>query len=511
MICHAARTYLSLLLIICIFFVLNNCVTIFAIYERRCCYNSRGVALKKCKCLNDDEQTSMYDLQKGKETFFHWRLANLDYINVPDEIRPNITFILSPCSGSMHLYVKPLDSNFTLIREKTYWYKSTISKDVNEIHIPLLYSDYSVVVYAENSGNFSMLTTVSDHIIPRPGMSGKIEINQSQHYSLDLSFYSPPIYINNYRNNYKNLGQLEYTIYYFRYNDVKHNYNCVNSTNTKQCYNTPIVWTPCGLESSSPIQTKKFEYNNMIRIKKLISEDNNEDAASIYDHSNNNNNIGNNIKVVKHKVVFDNLPLEQDLFFNIIVHSKNHSLKMAYRGIRTSLHFDRISMQVDSSIMDTVTSSVFYTIVVAISLSIIIRLLFQHTTYRSVTKQMKAMYLKNKAKQILTKKSSSYISNAADNIENDDDEKKDEGLGGQESQVQRNSSVDTASSYRDHEYVFSEDGSTPRSPYSPQNSKFFSGDENDNENDPLSNASPARSEEAELLDSLLEATSPDKD
>ena len=184
---------------------------------------------------------------------------------------------------------------------------------------------------------------------------------------------------------------------------------------------------------------------------------------------------------------------------------------MAYRGIRTSLHFDRISMQVDSSVLDTVTSSVFYTIVVAISLSILIRLLFQYTTYRSVSKQMKVMYLKNKAKQNATEKSSSYISNAADIIEEDDDEEKDEGLGGKDSQVQRNSSVDTASSYRDHEYVFSEDDSTPRSPYSPQNSKIFSDDENDNENDPLSKASPARSEEAELLDSLLEATSPDKD
>ena len=156
----------------------------------------------------------------------------------------------------------------------------------------------------------------------------------------------------------------------------------MNSTNTEQCYNAPIVWTPCGLKSSNPIETKKFEYNNMIRIKQLRSEDENEDATSTYDNSN-NNNVGDNIKVVKHKVVFDNLPLEQDLFFNILVHSKNHSLKMAYRGIRTSLHFDRISMQVDSSVLDTVTSSVFYTIVVAISLSILIRLLFQYTTKRS--------------------------------------------------------------------------------------------------------------------------------
>ena len=123
MVCHAVRTYLFL--ITCVFFALNNCATIFALYERRCCYNSRGVALEKCKCLNDNEQTSIYDLQKGKEAFFHWRLSNLDYINVPDENRPNITFILSPCSGSMHLYVKPLDSNFTLIREKTYY------KDIN--------------------------------------------------------------------------------------------------------------------------------------------------------------------------------------------------------------------------------------------------------------------------------------------------------------------------------------------------------------------------------------------
>ena len=51
--------------------------------------------------------------------------------------------------------------------------KGTYSKDWNEVHLPLLYSDYYVVVFAEKAGNFSLLSTVSDYVIPRPGNSGQ--------------------------------------------------------------------------------------------------------------------------------------------------------------------------------------------------------------------------------------------------------------------------------------------------------------------------------------------------
>ena len=502
-------------------------------YEHRCCHNSHGKAIKNCQCLNNNEQTAVLKLSEGKESYFHWRLADLSYINVPDYKRPNITFILSPCSGSMHLFVKPLDSNFSSIRSKTYWYKSTNNKDINEIHLPLLYSDYYVVVYAKKAGNFSMFTTVSDYLIPRPGHYGNIEINQTKHYSMEISFYSPPIYINNYLNNDYNIGELVYTIYYFTYDDVKHEYKCENSTDVEECYKAAILWTPCGLERSSPNRQKKLVHNNVIKIKQTTDEE--ETTTTTTSSSDDPAVLRKDIKVIKHSITFDELPLERDLYFNILIQSKNSSLKMAYRGIKTSLHFDRINMQVDKKIIDLVNYAVFYTIVIAAGLSLIIRFLFQYMTYLSVRKELKLKFLKDKAKEINgNTNSSKYVNNNKDG--DDDEEKKDPDDLDDHANSNRlsNENIQTGrfnTGFNEQEYVFSEDGSTPRSPISFDGrnggdslgrsasmlsddsiggGNIFSDDEEKDGEQPLQ-ISPAKSEEEKILDSLLEATSPDKD
>merc|ERR1711871_710261 len=93
---------------------------------------------------------------------------------------------------------------------------------------------------------------MGDYVIPRPGNSGLIQINQTQHYSVEVSFYSPPIYADWQ----KNIGDLRYTVYYYMY-------ACKNASEIELCHRAHILWTPCGLRRSNPTETKTLAYSSV--------------------------------------------------------------------------------------------------------------------------------------------------------------------------------------------------------------------------------------------------------
>ena len=143
--------------------------------------------------------------------------------------------------------------------------------------------------------------------------------------------------------------------------------------------------------------------------------------------------------------------------------------------------------------------------------------------------------MKDKAKEINGNTNlSKYVNNNKDG--DDDEEKKDPDDLDDHANSNRlsNENIQTGrfnTGFNEQEYVFSEDGSTPRSPISFDGrnggdslgrstsmlsddsiggGNIFSDDEEKDGEQPLQ-ISPAKSEEEKILDSLLEATSPDKD
>eukprot|EP00944_MAST-04C_sp_MAST-4C-sp1_P011471 g11471.t1 len=367
----------------------------------------------------------------------------------------------------MHLFVQPLKSNFSLVRKKTHWYSSTYSKDWNEVHLPLLYSDYYVVVFAEKAGNFSLLSTVSDYVIPRPGNSGLIEVNQTQHYSVEVSFYSPPIHTDPQ----KNIGDLQYTVYYYMYDRNRHMYACNNVTEIELCYRAHILWTPCGLRRSNPTEMKTLTYS---------SDDTQSGAGVGIDH----------VQVIKHSVHFHDLPLGKQLFFNVLVRSRNHSISMSYRGVQTSLHFDRVYTSLDADLISDLTLSIAYTTLAASTICVVFQCFSQYKMHSSVMAQVRASYLKSlksSDKEVSTKVST-YITE--DTKESDSP-----------SYSNTDQTPDRSKLTGENEYVFSEDDSSPHSPGSPRSPVSFEEYADDMDR------SPAKSD-ADILEDLLVATSP---
>ena len=445
-----------------------------AFYETRCCYDSDSVPLKDCVCLENNVQTETYELQEGKELYFHWRLKDISYVNVPDHKRQNITFMVLPCSGSMHLFVQPLKSNFSVVRKETHWYNSTYSKDWNEVHIPLVYSDYYVVVFAEKAGNFSLLTAISDYVIPRPGNFGLIEVNQTQHYSVEVSFYSPPIH----SDIQKNIGELLYTVYYYTYDKNRHMHACKNATDVELCYRAHILWTPCGLHRSSPKEIKTVAYKSDNKLP--------EATANV-----------DGVQVLKHSVTFHDLPLEKQLFFNVLVHATNHSISMSYRGVQTSLYFGRVYTSLGNELIFSLTLSMVYTLLLATAICVCFQWFVQYDMHKSVMADMRASYLKSlkSSDKEITTKVSAYIA----------EETKDSDLAHSRDSDMPIGSPDGSDLINESEYVFSEDESSPNSPGSPLSPASYEGSPASFGND--MDRSPAKSD-ADILEELLVATSP---
>ena len=107
-----------------------------------------------CNCLEDDEWKYGEVLAAGQSKEYHWRLTDWSIINVPDEQRPSITFAARPCSGSVELYIKPLQSPWP--NSGTAKWASTFAYERNEITTPLIYSEYFVTVTATVTSNFSV-------------------------------------------------------------------------------------------------------------------------------------------------------------------------------------------------------------------------------------------------------------------------------------------------------------------------------------------------------------------
>ena len=199
---------------------------------------------------------------------------------------------------------------------------------------------------------------------------------------------------------------------------------------------------------------------------------------------------------VKHTVSFHDLPLEKQLFFNVLVHSRNHSISMSYRGVQTSLHFDRVYTSLDADLISDLTLSIAYTTLAASTICVVFQCFSQYKMHSSVMAQVTASYLKSlksSDKEVSTKVST-YITE--DTKESDSPRYPD-----------TDQSPDGSNLIGENEYVFSEDDSSPHSPGSPRSPVSFeeyppSGREDDMDR------SPAKSD-ADLLEELLSVTSPD--
>ena len=277
-------------------------------FDKRCCFDSSGQAIPQCTCIVDNAELLNLGVAQGGTKFFHWRLSNFSLIQVPDSRRPNITFVAKPCAGSLEVYIRPVVGTEFPSKDNA-WFKATRKKDANFIKLPLLYSEYFLTVKGETASNFTLLNSVDDALLPTPGYGGDVLLNQTEHYSVSVAWFSPLQY----------RGHISYTVYHIPYNDEAHSRHC-NSSNTTSCFLSPILWTSCGLRSDPTAYKAVVEAVEVAGVSR------------------------------EHTFTFQNLPLEQPIFFNVVAKT-DRGLTLAYRGATTSLQFDRVRSAIDEPLL----------------------------------------------------------------------------------------------------------------------------------------------------------------
>jgi len=124
-----------------------------------CCANQAdNTPYESCTCLNDNTWIKGEVLGAGAKRFYHWRLTDWDLINVPDAERPDISFEVHPCSGSVELYVSTLGLPFP--DSGTAQWRSTNEAAVNSLTTPLVYSEYLITVEATATAEYSIVAVV---------------------------------------------------------------------------------------------------------------------------------------------------------------------------------------------------------------------------------------------------------------------------------------------------------------------------------------------------------------
>lgn len=129
-----------------------------------------------CTCLEDDTWMRGETLPLGQSRHYHWRLTNWAMINVPDDQRPDLTFMVATCQGNAHLYVTPMQPPFP--DSGTARWKSTNDGALNSITTKLQYSEYLITVEAVHGAplaNYSIVAIVDASKPVVAGASGVVE------------------------------------------------------------------------------------------------------------------------------------------------------------------------------------------------------------------------------------------------------------------------------------------------------------------------------------------------
>jgi len=286
-----------------------------------CCLWDNGSSISNCQCIGDNVELNELTIELAEKKYFHWRLTNFSLVNLPDAARPNITFTVAPCTGSVEIYVVPVSSPAVLSTESAI-HKSTRVREINTIKLPLFHSDYYITVYGRSTASFTFLSTVDDSLFPSPGNNGVLILNQTLQYDVQVTWFSPQAYV----------GTLVYTIYYVH---EKQPPVCTNVSNIS-CPLPFILWTPCGLELEPLVAKLSFSQSKISPASTRLS------------------------------VVIHDLPLERPFFFNVVVKTEK-GLRMAYGGARSRLEFDRVITMVDHENISAVLCAHLVVIVITIA------------------------------------------------------------------------------------------------------------------------------------------------
>ena len=99
-----------------------------------CCLWDNGSSISNCQCIGDNVELNELTIELAEKKYFHWRLTNFSLVNLPDAARPNITFTVAPCTGSVEIYVVPVSSPAVLSTESAI-HKSTRVREINTIKL----------------------------------------------------------------------------------------------------------------------------------------------------------------------------------------------------------------------------------------------------------------------------------------------------------------------------------------------------------------------------------------
>lgn len=286
-----------------------------------CCLWDNGSSILNCQCIGDNVELKELTIEFAEKKHFHWRLTNFSLVNLPDARRPNITFTVAPCTGSVEVYVVPVLPPAVLSTERTV-YKSARVGGISTTKLPLFHSDYFITVYGRSTASFAFLLTVDDSLFPSPGNNGALILNQTRQYDVELTWFSPPAYV----------GTLVYTIYYVH---EKQSPVCTNVSNIS-CPLPSILWTPCGLELEPLVTKLSFSESKISPASSRLS------------------------------IVIHDLPLGRPFFFNVVVKTEQ-GLRMAYGGARSCLEFDRVVTILDHQNISVVLCAHLVLIVITIA------------------------------------------------------------------------------------------------------------------------------------------------
>ena len=153
--------------------------------EVACCADrDTGEQLDKCTCLEDNSVLLQQHVGKGSCKLFHWQLRDLSLVDVEDESRASLKIVLSPCWGSMNMYMTPLKSPSSV--RKMSWFNASADFKDGIIITEVDFSDYYISVCALEAGNFTIQAATESLQYPFPGDGGKLELLQVDRHDVHV-------------------------------------------------------------------------------------------------------------------------------------------------------------------------------------------------------------------------------------------------------------------------------------------------------------------------------------
>ena len=295
-----------------------------------------------------------YHLSQGETLQLHWRLTDLELVNVPDTQRATVKLHTFACWGQMTTHVKGFAVEFPTA--KTAWYTHNGTDGHGKLTFPFVHSNYMITVNSQMGGNFSIIASTQPNLIPLPGNNGMILLQQMSEHSIEVQWLEAD-----------SLVPVKYELYYNVFNNDQRIQN-ISQDQLKVCQDRGTAMGPC-VDERAIMNTPCGCRRNGILAATLFADDSVAFESSTSESTTARFQFEWDINEEKSKrprmysARIDDLPLNTPIYLNVVavpLAPSYEQYQVAYSGRSLALSFDRVVSVFDETMMHVYIAASVY-------------------------------------------------------------------------------------------------------------------------------------------------------